>query len=166
MRYWADRQIFLADAGLSLTQLHDRARQTSFLVPGLRIEVTDDRFGEASREVFHHEGGIAEFADFLAKDAPLTEVLRIRGHDTFVETVPMLDEAGAMTATDVERNLDVDIAVRWGTGYDATVRSFVNIIATPKGGTHVSGFERGLTRAFVKSLEGTRLLKNGDEIVK
>ena len=166
VRYWADRQIFLADAGLSLTQLHDRARQTSFLVPGLRIEVTDDRFGEASREVFHHEGGIAEFADFLAKDAPLTEVLRLRGHDTFVETVPMLDEAGAMTATDVERNLDVDIAVRWGTGYDATVRSFVNIIATPKGGTHVSGFERGLTRAFVKSLEGTRLLKNGDEIVK
>ena len=166
VRYWADRQIFLADAGLSLTQLHDRARQTSFLVPGLRIEVTDDRFGEASREVFHHEGGIAEFSDFLAKDAPLTEVLRLRGHDTFVETVPMLDEAGAMTATDVERNLDVDIAVRWGTGYDATVRSFVNIIATPKGGTHVSGFERGLTRAFVKSLEGTRLLKNGDEIVK
>lgn len=166
VRYWADKQIFLADAELSLGQLHDRARQTSFLVPGLRIEVNDERSGEVQREVFHHEGGITEFADFLAKDAPLMEVLRLQGHDKFVETVPMLDEAGAMTATDVERTLDVDIAVRWGTGYDATVRSFVNIIATPKGGTHVSGFERGLTRAFLKSMEGTRLLKTGDEIVK
>lgn len=166
VRYWSDEQIFLADAGLSLPQLHDRARQTSFLVPGLRLEVTDARGGERETEVFLHEGGITEFVDFLAKDAPLTEVLRLAGSDSFTETVPMLDEAGAMTATDVDRSLEVDIAVRWGTGYDTQVRSFVNIIATPKGGTHVSGFERGVLRAFTKSLVGTRLLKNGDEIVK
>jgi len=78
----------------------------------------------------------------------------------------MLDEHGSMTPTDVERELDVDIAVRWGTGYDTTAASFVNIIATPKGGTHVTGFERGLTRAFAKALDGTRLLKSGEEIVK
>ena len=166
VRYWSDEQIFLADAGLSLPQLHDRARQTSFLVPGLRLEVTDARGGERETEVFLHEGGITEFVDFLAKDAPLTEVLRLTGGDSFTETVPMLDEAGVMTATDVDRSLEVDIAVRWGTGYDTQVRSFVNIIATPKGGTHVSGFERGVLRAFTKSLVGTRLLKNGDEIVK
>ena len=166
VRYWSDEQIFLADAGLSLPQLHDRARQTSFLVPGLRLEVTDARGGERETEVFLHEGGITEFVDFLAKDAPLTEVLRLTGGVSFTETVPMLDEAGVMTATDVERSLEVDIAARWGTGYDTQVRSFVNIIATPKGGTHVSGFERGVVKAFTKALDGTRLLKNGDEIVK
>ena len=166
VRYWSDKQIFLTDAGLSITQLHDRARQTSFLVPGLRLEVTDARGEVPTTETFHHEGGIAEFVDFLAHDAPLTEVLRLRGRDSFVETVPMLDDGGAMTATDVERDLEVDIAARWGTGYDTQLRSFVNIIATPKGGTHVTGFERGLSRAFVKSLDGTRLLKNGDEITK
>ncbi|SHI36614.1 DNA gyrase subunit B [Tessaracoccus bendigoensis DSM 12906] len=168
VRYWPDRQIFLTDAGLSVPQLHDRARQTSFLVPGLRIVVEDRRdAGMPAREEFMHEGGITEFAEFLAADGPLTDVIRLRGTDSFTETVPMLDAAGAMTATDVERDLDVDIAVRWGTGYDTTLRSFVNIIATPKGGTHVSGFERGLTRAFVKSFEGTRgLLKAGEEIVK
>ncbi|MHA6525153.1 DNA gyrase/topoisomerase IV subunit B [Tessaracoccus sp. G1721] len=166
VRYWPDRQIFLADAELSLAHLHDRARQTAFLVPGLRIDVDDSRDGEPARESFVHVGGITEFADFLATDAPLTEVIRLQGRDSFVETVPMLDEAGAMTPTDVERDLDVDIAVRWGTGYDAHVKSFVNIIATPKGGTHVTGFERGLTRAFVKSLDGTRLLKAGEEVLK
>lgn len=166
IRYWPDRQIFLADAEISMRHLQERARQTSFLVPGLEIVLHDLRGDEAATEAFVHVGGITEFADYLAPDAPVTDVLRLQGSDTFVETVPMLDADGAMTATDVERHLEVDIAVRWGTGYETVNKSFVNIIATPKGGTHVSGFERGISRAFVKALDGTRILKSGEEIVK
>ena len=166
IRYWPDRQVFLADAEFSWTHLQERARQTSFLVPGLEIVLHDLRGPEPVTESFLHVGGIAEFAEFLAPDAPVTEVLRLQGRDTFEETVPMLDADGAMTATDVERSLEVDIAVRWGTGYDTIAKSFVNIIATPKGGTHVSGFERGVTRAFTKALEGTRILKSGEEVIK
>ena len=166
VRYWPDRQIFLPDAELSIDQLLDRARQTSFLVPGLELIVDDRRNDQPQHESFLHAGGITEFVDFLAPDEPVTEILRLQGHDTFVETVPMLDQFGAMTPTDVERDLVVDIAVRWGNTYDTMLRSFVNIIATPKGGTHVSGFERGLLRAFVKGMDGTRVLKAGEEIVK
>lgn len=166
VRYWPDRQIFLPGAQLSLKHLLDRARQTSFLVPGLELVVTDARSDEPVTEVFKHDGGISEFCDFLANDAPVTDVIRLQGNDQFTETVPMLDDAGSMTPTDVERSLDVDIAVRWGTGYESRVTSFVNIIATGKGGTHVTGFERGVLRAFAKSLDGTRLLKAGEEIIK
>ena len=166
VRYWPDRQIFLPDAQLSLPHLVARARQTSFLVPGLELVVIDARSGEPTTELFKHDGGISEFCDFLAGDAGVTEVLRLRGSDSFTETVPMLDDDGAMTPTDVDRTLDVDIALRWGAGYDTTVQSFVNIIATPKGGTHLAGFERGLVRGFARGLEGTRLLKAGDEVVK
>jgi len=167
VRYWPDRQIFLKDAQLSYDQLVERARQTSFLVPGLRLIVTDRRSGAVdASEDFCHREGIAEFADFLATDPPVTEVLRLQGTETFTETVPMLDDSGTMTPTDVERTLDIDIAVRWGTGYDTIEKSFVNIVATPKGGTHVQGFERGLVRAFAKSLDGTRLLKAGEEVTK
>ncbi|MGB3956127.1 MAG: DNA topoisomerase IV subunit B [Brooklawnia sp.] len=166
VRYWPDRQIFLKDAQLSLDHLLDRARQTSFLVSGLELGVTDARSGEPVTERFKHNGGISEFADYLAPDAAVTDTLRIQGNESFVETVPVLDENGAMTATDVERNLEIDIAVRWGTGYDTVERSFVNIVATPKGGTHIQGFERGLLKAFQNGLEGTRLLKSGDEITK
>jgi len=166
VRYWPDRQIFLKDAQLALPQLLGRARQTSFLVPGLELVVTDARGQEPVTEVFKHDGGISEFCEYLASDPAVTDVLRLRGTDSFTETVPMLDDRGAMTPTDVERTLDVDIALRWGTGYDTQVQSFVNIISTPKGGTHVAGFERGLTRAFLRGLDGTRLLKAGEEITK
>ena len=71
-----------------------------------------------------------------------------------------------MEPADVERDLEIDIAVRWGEGYETRTQSYVNIIATPKGGTHVAGFERGLTKAFVNALHNTRLLKNGDEVLK
>lgn len=164
--YWPDRQIFLKQAQLSAEQLLDRARQTSFLVPGLRITVNDDRGEEPVETTFQHEGGISEFVDFLSVGEPITDVLRLQGSDHFVETVPELDENGAMTPTDVDRRLDVDVAVRWSNNFDTVERSFVNIIATPKGGTHVQGFERGLVRAFAAGLEGTRLLKSGEEVIK
>ena len=166
VRYWPDRQIFLKDARLSMDHLLDRARQTSFLVPGLELVVTDERAAQPVVERFIHNGGISEFAEYLASDASVTDVIRIQGSESFVETVPVLDEHGSMTPADVERNLDIDIALRWGTGYETIERSFVNIVATPKGGTHVTGFERGLLKAFLGGLEGTRLLKSGDEITK
>ena len=166
VRYWPDRQIFLADAQLSLPRLKDRARQTSFLVPGLKLTVTDHRDGGEDVEVFCHEGGISEFCEFLAQDPPVTDILRLGGHESFTETVPMLDDDGQMTPSDVTRDLGIDIALRWGTGFESNVVSFVNIISTPKGGTHVQGFERGLTKAFTKVLDGTRLTKASDEILK
>jgi DNA gyrase subunit B len=164
--YWPDRQIFLPDAQLSLRDLQDRARQTSFLVPGLALHVSDARNEEVVDETYLHQGGISEFCEFLASDQPITNVIRLRGNDRFTETVPMLDDEGHMEPADVERDLEIDIAVRWGNGYQTHAQSFVNIIATPKGGTHIAGFERGLTRAFASVLQNTRLLKNGDEVLK
>lgn len=167
VRYWPDRQIFLADARLSRSQLFARARQTAFLVPGLEIRVSDTRNpDEVIEETFRFDGGISEFCEYLAPDASVTDVLRLAGKERFTETVPVLDANGSMTPTDVERDLSVDIALRWGTGYDTRVQSFVNIIATPKGGTHVTGFERGMLRAFSKALDGTRLLRAGEDVVK
>ncbi|MDR1432108.1 MAG: DNA topoisomerase IV subunit B, partial [Propionibacteriaceae bacterium] len=77
VRYWPDRQIFLKDAQLSRKHLLDRARQTSFLVPGLEIEVRDARSDEVYAESFKHDGGIAEFCDYLAGDPPVSDVLRL-----------------------------------------------------------------------------------------
>jgi DNA gyrase subunit B len=171
VRYWADRQIFLKDAKLSLETLHQRARQTAFLVPGLTIVVRDEyglgEGGSKGEESFRFDGGISEFCEYLATDRPVCDVLRFTGQGTFKETVPVLDEDGQMTPTDVVRELGVDVALRWGTGYDSAVRSFVNIIATPKGGTHVAGFEQAVARTFNEVLRAKKLLRVAeDDIVK
>jgi DNA gyrase subunit B len=65
-----------------------------------------------------------------------------------------------MVSKEVTRQCKVDIAVRWGVGYDTELRSFVNIISTPKGGTHQSGFELGLLKSIRAAIEtNSRKLK-------
>ncbi|KAJ1684224.1 hypothetical protein LUZ63_020517 [Rhynchospora breviuscula] len=167
IRFWPDRQIFTKDATYTFEDLAGRARQTSFIVPGLELVVRDLRGETPVEEKFRHDGGIAEYCDFLAKDEPVTDVWRLQGSETFTETVPMLDAAGHMTPQDVERDLGVDVALRWGTGYDTEVRSFVNVISTPKGGSHVSGFEAALTKTFNDAMRAAKVLKvSDDDVVK
>jgi DNA gyrase subunit B len=167
VRFWPDRQIFTKDATFELDGLLGRARQTSFIVPGLELVIRDLRGSTPVEEKFRHDGGITEFVEFLAHDAPVTDVIRLQGSDTFVETVPLLDEKGHMTPQEVERDLGIDIAVRWGTGYDTELRSFVNVIATPKGGTHLSGFEQAITKTFNDVMRSAKALKVGDaDVIK
>ena len=160
VRYWADPQIFPASSQFSYDELVTRARQTTFLVPGLTITVRDERRlpgtpGEDGpvEEVFRHDGGVVDFAEFLATDPAVSDIWHLTGTGTFTETVQQLDSAGHLQPKDVERTCEVDIALRWGQGYDTTVRSFVNIIATPKGGSHLAGFEQGLVRTVRKQIE-------------
>ncbi len=160
VRYWADRQIFPKTALFSYDELVTRARQTSFLVPGLTIVLRDERGipgtpGEHGphEETFLHSGGAVDFVDFLAPDAPVTDTWRLTGTGTFTETVPVLDERGHLTPAEVQRTCDVEVALRWGTGYDTELRTFVNIISTPKGGTHQAGFEAGLLKVLRKQVE-------------
>jgi DNA gyrase subunit B len=180
IRFWPDRQIFVPGAKLDYEPLIERARQTAYLVPGLAITITDeqtcDEEGKPRAFEFRFVGGISEFCAHLSATgghedsspratAPVTDVIRLTGSGQFTETVPVLDDLGHLTPTEVERNLVVDVALRWDSGYDTITRSFVNVIATPKGGTHVAGFERALTKTINDQLRASRLLRVGDEAV-
>ncbi len=166
VRYWADQQIFARGAGFVMDELVARARQTAFLVPGLGIEIVDARDASVDpvRESFRFDGGIAEFVEFLAPDAAVTDVWRIQGSGGYTETVPVLQDNGHMVSTELSRECEVDIALRWGSGYETVFRSFVNIIATPKGGTHQAGFEQGLLKFMRAEVEkNARRLKVGND---
>ena len=98
VRYWADPQIFLSSARFEPESLVARARQTAFLVPGLAIEITDERAesqdesGVVPVHRFAYEGGLSEFVEYLAVDAPITDTWRVTDTGTFKETVPVVDE--------------------------------------------------------------------------
>ena len=172
IRYWADRQIFPESATFSLPELLDRARQTSSLVAGLEIVVRDGReaVGPPTEHRFLHTGGIAEFAADLAAevgDADVTGVWSLAGSGEFTETVPVLDAAGHLRPAEVRRTAEVEVALRWGTGYDTTVRTFVNVVATPHGGSHLAGFEQGLLRAVREQVRANaRRLRAGEDKVE
>jgi DNA gyrase subunit B len=183
IRFWPDQQVFVRGAVWRFDALAQRARQTAYLVPGLTIRIVDERSDadrtasledgagpadgpDDSREAeFCFDGGISEFCAHLSTGEPVTDVVRLTGSGQFTETVPVLDDQGHLVPTDVERELAVDVALRWDGGYGTVTRSFVNVIATPKGGTHVAGFERALVRTLNEQLRAVRLLKNGDEPV-
>src|SRR5690606_39921337 len=118
VRSRADRQTAPKHPTRSRETLHQRARQTACLVPGLTIVVRDEYGlgdgGSKGEESFRFDGGISEFCEFLASDRPVCDTLRFSGQGTFKETVPVLDERGQMTPTEVTRELGVDVALRWG----------------------------------------------------
>ncbi|HXL19870.1 MAG TPA: toprim domain-containing protein, partial [Streptosporangiaceae bacterium] len=183
VRFWPDRQVFIKDARFSFDALTERARQTAYLVPGLTISIREEPAASIREEpaanldgqraepervkqaAFRFDGGISEFCAHLGSGEAVSDVLRLTGSGSFTETIPVLDDRGHMTPTEVERELQVDVAVQWGSGYDGVVRSFVNVIATPHGGTHVTGFERAMVKTLNDQLRAARLLKNGDDPV-
>jgi DNA gyrase subunit B len=176
IRFWPDRQVFTKDARFSFDALTERARQTAYLVPGLTISIREEPLPgtpngdhaepeRVKQAAFRFDGGISEYCAHLGSGEPVTEVLRLTGSGSFTETIPVLDDRGHMTPTDVERDMQVDVALQWGSGYDLVVHSFVNVIATPHGGTHVTGFERSLVSTLNEQLRTARLLKNGDKPV-
>ncbi len=166
VRWWADRRIFTKDAAYDLGELRARIQQTTFLVPGVTIRLLDERDPDSVvDETFHHSGGIVDYVDHLTVGEPVTPIIRLGGTGTFTETVPVLDDAGHMNPQDVERELTVDIALRWTSGFDTVLRSFVNIIATPKGGTHLAGFERALVKTLNERLKAAKVLKASEDAV-
>ena len=165
VRYWPDPQIFEKSNAFSAESLAQRLRQTAFLVPGLKLSVTEE--ATKQKHEFHFAGGIAEFVEHLATDSAIIPIQHIRTATTFQETVPVLDEkSGSMVSKEVKRECKVDIALRWGNGYETDVRSFVNIISTPKGGTHLSGFEAGLLKSVRAAIDvnARKLKANGLKI--
>ena len=121
-----------------------RLRELAFLNKGIHLSITDKRRtddeGEFVKEEFYSERGLKEFVEFLdaTRDAILDDVIYIDGEK---DGVP------------------VEVAMVYNTSYTENVFSYVNNINTHEGGTHLSGFKRGLTRTLKKYADESGLLK-------
>ncbi len=120
-------------------------------------QVVDGAFGEQPAHPrvveFLHTGGVKDFVDFLSKGEPISDIWRIQGEGTYKEETQAVGKGGELHAQEIERTCGVDIALRWVNGYDTTIMSFVNIVETPGGGTHVDGFMNAITKQIRKAVE-------------
>src|SRR6185295_11227987 len=97
-----------------------------------------------------------------AGDKPVSGTVLVTGAGTYRENAA--DENGVMRSN-VERRAEVEVALRWGTGYDRTVGCFTNTIGNVHGGTHRRGFERATVRALGEAIKNARgLLKPKEEL--
>ncbi len=159
IRYWYDARYFEAGARLDVDAVRTKLRNTAFLVPGVQFALRDLTAEEPAVEEFHFPNGLTDMVEFLAPsgDKPVSGILLLMGHGTYKENAA--DENGVMQSN-VQRRAEVEIALRWGTGYDRTVECFTNTIRNVHGGTHRRGFERGALRALNDAVRNARgLLK-------
>jgi DNA gyrase subunit B len=162
VRYWYDERYFETGAKLDVDVVRAKLRNTAFLVPGVAYTLRDDTVPEPVTETFHFPNGLADMVEFLtpAGDKPVSGILMVEGEGKYKENAA--DSNGVMQSN-VERVAQVEIAFRWGTGYERTVESFTNTIRNVHGGTHRKGFERALVRAMTDAIRNARGLLKAKE---
>jgi DNA gyrase subunit B len=132
VRFWPDEEIF-ETTSFRREAIAERLRETALLNAGLSIELTDERSDE--RETFHYEHGLVDFIELL-----------LHGKEPVADPIEVHHE-GEVDG----RAVALDVAITWSEGFhDERMRSYVNVIRTPDGGTHEEGFRRALTSTLNK----------------
>ncbi len=164
IRYWYDARYFETGARLDVEAVRAKLRNTAFLVPGVAYSLRDETVPEPTTETFHFPNGLTDMVEFLspAGDKPVSGILMVTGEGTYKENAA---DANGVMQSNVERRAQVEVAFRWGTGYDRTVECFTNTIRNVHGGTHRKGFERALVRALSDAIRNARGLLRPKEDV-
>ena len=137
-----DLSIFKDVEKYSYETLANRMRELSYLNKGIKISLTDKRKeveGDFLNEEFYSEEGLKEFIKFLDENREplIPEVIAIEGE---------------------KNNIPVEVAMIYNSSFNENIHSYVNNINTHEGGTHLSGFRRGLTSTLKKYAESSGLL--------
>jgi DNA gyrase subunit B len=163
IRYWYDARYFESGARLDIDAVRAKLRNTAFLVPGVGYLLRDRTGQEPTEEKFVFPNGLTDMVEYLApsSEKPVSGMQLINGEGTYKENAA---DANGVMQSNVVRRAEVEIAFRWGTGYERTVECFTNTIRNVHGGTHRKGFERALTRALTDAVRNARgLLKPKEE---
>ena len=140
-----DPSIFTQTTEYRFDTLASRLRELSFLNKGIKLTLTDEREldaeGNPVTELFHSQGGLKEFVQFLDGNRPslIAEPIYVEG---------------------IKHGIPVELALQYNDSYAENVHSYVNNINTHEGGTHIAGFRRGLTRTLKAYADKSGLLKN------
>ncbi len=150
-----DESIFIRGIQFKFEKLATRLRQLAFLNPGLRINLVDERGDEDRSESFFYKNGIVEF------------LCEINANKQLVHPVPIRLQREKEIEVDIngetrQELLYADVAMQYHDGYNENIMCFANAIYNDEGGTHLSGFNRALTRVINQYAKTNNLVKDKD----
>ena len=137
-----DKEIFKEVIDFDYDILSNRMRELSFLNKGLTISITDnrkkDKDGNPLSETFHSKEGLSEFIKYLdeSREPIINDIIKMEGE---------------------KNNIPVEVAMIYNSSFSENLHSYVNNINTHEGGTHLSGFRRGLTNTLKKYADSSGL---------
>ena len=142
VRFYPDKEIF-EDIVFDFDTLKQRLREIAFLTKGLRITLRDEREETPRERIFHYEGGIKEFVQYLnrSKTALYPDVIYCEGE---------------------KDGIAVEISMQHNDSYTENIYGFVNNITTPEGGMHVEGFRTALTKTLNDYARRNKLLRDSE----
>ena len=149
--FFASSQIF-SNIEFDYSTLERTIREKAFLNSGVYIELKDFRGEEEKNGVFHYDGGIVEFVNYLDK------------------AKQQLHQPLYVTGKDDEKGISFELSLCWNDGYNENIICFTNNIRQRDGGTHLAGLKNALTRAvngYIDTQESFKKLKielTGDDI--
>ncbi|AWN61931.1 DNA topoisomerase (ATP-hydrolyzing) subunit B [Streptococcus sobrinus] len=144
VHFTPDPEIFTETTEFDFDKLAKRIQELAFLNKGLKISITDKREGKEQNQVYHYEGGIVSYVDYLN------------------ENKEVLFERPIYTDGEMD-GISVEVAMQYTGTYHENVLSFANNIHTHEGGTHEQGFRTALTRVINDYARQNKLLKEKDD---
>ncbi|MDH6366831.1 MULTISPECIES: DNA topoisomerase (ATP-hydrolyzing) subunit B [unclassified Breznakia] len=146
VRFKADPTIFTETTTYNFDTIKTRVRQLAFLNKGIRMVLRDEREAEPVEIIYHYEGGIKEYVEYLNKNKEVIhqDVIYCEG---------------------LEEGIIAEIALQYNNGYMPNIYSFCNNINTIEGGTHEDGFRLALTRVINKYGQENGLIKKDETLV-
>jgi DNA gyrase subunit B len=152
--FMPDPTIFTITTEFQFDRLSTRLRELSFLNPGIRITLRDEREDSAREEEFLYKDGIAEFVRQMSQNKELVhpEPITLKGHR-------MVDYEGNDEA------VFVDAVLQYTDSFNENTLCFANSIPNPDGGTHYSGMRGALTKAINQHAKSNNLLKDKDPAI-
>ena len=140
--FWPDPEIFTETTEIDKDVIANRLREMAFLNKGLKIIFVDGVTNE--EEVFHYEGGIGSYVEFLNKNKTVL-------HEKPIYLDKVVD------------GMQIEVAMQYTDAYNESVLSFANNINTHSGGTHLTGFRNAITRVFNDYARNNKILKDSEQ---
>ena len=142
--FWPDPEIFTETTEFDRDVISNRLREMAFLNKGLKIIFKDAKNENAEEQVFHYEGGIGSYVEFLNKNK-----------EVMFNPPVYIDKT--------VDGMNVEIAMQYTDSYAESVLSFANNINTHNGGTHLTGFRNAITRVLNDYARKNNILKDSEQ---